>query len=42
LPGEAIREEAIRLGVPSDAILIEPNATNTSQNIEYTRELLAA
>ncbi|MFS2295326.1 MAG: YdcF family protein [Actinomadura sp.] len=41
--GEAVhyREHAIELGVPDDAILIEPNATNTGQNIEYTRALLA-
>jgi uncharacterized SAM-binding protein YcdF (DUF218 family) len=40
--GEAIhyREEAIRRGVPADAILIEPRATNTGQNIEFTRALL--
>lgn len=41
--GEAIhyREHAIRLGVPDDAILVETRATNTGQNIEFTRKLLA-
>ncbi|MGI8330157.1 YdcF family protein [Actinomadura scrupuli] len=41
--GEAVHyaEHAIRLGVPAEAILIEPNATNTGQNIEFTRKLLA-
>ncbi|WP_240809576.1 YdcF family protein [Actinomadura sp. WMMA1423] len=41
--GEAVhyREHAIELGVPDEAILVEPKATNTGQNIEFTRELLA-
>lgn len=41
--GEAVhyREHAIALGVPADVILVEPRATNTGQNIEYTRRLLA-
>ncbi len=41
--GEAIhyREHAIECGVPAEAILIEPTATNTGQNIRRTRELLA-
>jgi len=41
--GEAVhyREHAIELGVPDDAILVEPNATNTGENIEFTRALLA-
>jgi uncharacterized SAM-binding protein YcdF (DUF218 family) len=40
--GEAVhyREHAIELGVPDEAILVEPNATNTGQNIEFTRKLL--
>lgn len=40
--GEAIhyRERAITLGVPESAILIEPNATNTGENIDFTRTLL--
>ncbi|MER6825116.1 YdcF family protein [Streptosporangium sp. NPDC000563] len=41
--GEAVhyREEAVRLGVPVDRILVETRATNTGQNIEFTRTLLA-
>ncbi len=41
-PGEAVhyREYAIEHGVPADAVLIETAATNTGQNIEYTRKLL--
>lgn len=41
--GEAVhfRERAVDLGVPEDAILIEPRATNTGQNITFSRELLA-
>ncbi|HEY3562654.1 MAG TPA: YdcF family protein [Kribbella sp.] len=40
--GEAVhyREHAIELGVPAGAIVVEPRATNTGQNIAYTRELL--
>ncbi|MEV6101035.1 YdcF family protein [Nocardia sp. NPDC051981] len=40
--GEAVhfRERAIELGVPADAILVEPNATNTGDNIDFTRALL--
>jgi uncharacterized SAM-binding protein YcdF (DUF218 family) len=42
--GEAVhyREHAIELGVPSSAIAVETNATNTGQNIALTRDLLAA
>jgi uncharacterized SAM-binding protein YcdF (DUF218 family) len=42
--GEAVhyREHAIELGVPDDAILIEPAATNTAENITLTRDVLAA
>jgi len=41
--GEAVhyREHAIELGVPDDAILTEPHARNTGQNLDYTRALLA-
>jgi uncharacterized SAM-binding protein YcdF (DUF218 family) len=41
--GEAVhyREHAIELGVPDSAILVEPNASNTGQNIELSRALLA-
>jgi uncharacterized SAM-binding protein YcdF (DUF218 family) len=40
--GEAIhyREYAIENGVPTDAILVEEQATNTGQNIEYSRAVL--
>lgn len=40
--GEAVhyREHAIELGVPADAILTEPQARNTGQNLHYTRALL--
>lgn len=40
--GEAVhyREHAIELRVPSEAILIDPDATNTSENIKNTRALL--
>ncbi|MEU9845318.1 YdcF family protein [Actinomadura sp. NPDC048032] len=41
--GEAVhyRDHAVALGVPAAAILVEPEATNTGQNIEFTRRLLA-
>jgi uncharacterized SAM-binding protein YcdF (DUF218 family) len=41
--GEAVhyREHAMELGVPDSAVLVEPRAANTGQNIEFTRELLA-
>ncbi|KEI44097.1 YdcF family protein [Saccharopolyspora rectivirgula] len=40
--GEAVhyREHALRLGVPDSAILVEPRATNTGENIEFSKELL--
>ncbi|GAB2977817.1 YdcF family protein [Amycolatopsis acidiphila] len=40
--GEAVhyREEALRLGVPDEAILIETEAGNTGDNITLTRRLL--
>ncbi|GGZ95622.1 YdcF family protein [Streptomyces echinoruber] len=42
--GEAVhyREHAIELGVPDSAILLEPKAGNTGQNIIFSREVLAA
>ncbi|MFE8014460.1 YdcF family protein [Streptomyces antibioticus] len=42
--GEAVhfREHAIALGVPAEAILLEPDATNTGQNITLAREVLSA
>ncbi|GAA1926871.1 YdcF family protein [Streptomyces sodiiphilus] len=41
--GEAVhfREHAIELGVPAEAILLEPNAANTGQNITLSRDVLA-
>ncbi|WP_323375899.1 YdcF family protein [Streptomyces alkaliterrae] len=40
--GEAVHfhEHARALGVPADAMLLEPNAANTGQNIAYARDLL--
>lgn len=40
--GEAVhyREHAGELGVPDEAILVEPKATNTGENIEFTRRAL--
>ncbi len=40
--GEAVHysEHAISLGVPADAITIETTATNTSENLIHTRDLL--
>lgn len=42
--GEAVhfREHALALGVPDSAILLEPEAANTGQNITLSREVLAA
>ncbi|MFX4295391.1 YdcF family protein [Streptomyces bohaiensis] len=40
--GEAVhyRERAIELGVPAEAILIEPRATNTGENVLFSRAVL--
>uniref|UniRef100_A0AAU1LQ17 YdcF family protein n=1 Tax=Streptomyces sp. NBC_00148 TaxID=2903626 RepID=A0AAU1LQ17_9ACTN len=40
--GEALhyRERALELGVPSSAVLVEPNARNTGQNISFSKALL--
>jgi len=42
--GEAVHfgEHARALGVPAPAILLEPNAANTGQNIAYARDVLTA
>ncbi|WP_037560144.1 YdcF family protein [Spirillospora albida] len=42
--GEAVEfaEHAVRLGVPASAIIIEPRAANTGQNIGFSRAALAA
>ncbi|MEV5800566.1 YdcF family protein [Streptomyces collinus] len=37
---EHYRERAMELGVPSDAILVEPRARNTGENIRFSRALL--
>jgi uncharacterized SAM-binding protein YcdF (DUF218 family) len=41
--GEAVhyRERALELGVPETAVLVEPRARNTGENIRFSRELLA-
>lgn len=41
--GEAVyyRERALELGVPDSAILLEPCATNTGENIEFTKAVPA-
>ncbi|MFJ8477731.1 YdcF family protein [Kitasatospora sp. NPDC094011] len=41
--GEAVHfsEHAVSLGVPESAVLMEPNARNTGQNIQFSREVLA-
>ncbi len=40
--GEAVhyRERALELGVPGSAVLVEPNARNTGENIRFSRALL--
>lgn len=40
--GEAVhyRELAVAAGVPEEAILLEPRARNTGENLAFTRELL--
>ncbi|MEW2571737.1 YdcF family protein [Streptomyces sp. NPDC047070] len=37
---EHYRERAIELGVPADAVLVEPQARNTGENIRFSRALL--
>ncbi|GAA0394398.1 YdcF family protein [Streptomyces luteireticuli] len=41
--GEAVhfREHALALGVPAEAVLLEPKARNTGQNIAFSRAVLA-
>ncbi|MET7536467.1 YdcF family protein [Streptomyces sp. NPDC005507] len=40
--GEAVhyRERALELGVPSSAILVEPDARNTGENIRFSKAML--
>ncbi|NIH80189.1 YdcF family protein [Amycolatopsis viridis] len=42
--GESVhyRERALELGVPGEAILVEPHAANTGENIALSRAVLAA
>ncbi|MCC0095942.1 YdcF family protein [Streptomyces flavotricini] len=41
--GEAVhyRERALELGVPSSAVMVEPRARNTGENIRFSRQLIA-
>ncbi|MFG2343991.1 YdcF family protein [Streptomyces phaeochromogenes] len=41
--GEAVhyRERAMQFGVPDSAVLLEPRATSTAENIEFTKAVLA-
>lgn len=39
---EMFAERALAKGVPAGAILLEPRSTNTGDNIDFSRELLAA
>jgi uncharacterized SAM-binding protein YcdF (DUF218 family) len=40
--GEAVhyRERALELGVPSSAVLVEPRASNTAENIRFSKAVL--
>ncbi|MFE0590528.1 YdcF family protein [Micromonospora echinospora] len=40
--GEAVHygEYAVEHGVPAESVLVEPRATNTAQNLDYSRRLL--
>ncbi|MFL1429348.1 MULTISPECIES: YdcF family protein [unclassified Nocardiopsis] len=42
--GEAVhfRERVLELGVPDSAVLVEPEAANTGQNVAFSRRVLAA
>ncbi|MFJ9699378.1 YdcF family protein [Streptomyces fradiae] len=37
---EHYRDRALELGVPASAILVEPNARNTGENIRFSRNIL--
>jgi uncharacterized SAM-binding protein YcdF (DUF218 family) len=39
--GERFRDIAIAAGVPAESVLVEPAATNTGDNVTFTRSLLA-
>lgn len=38
---ETFAEVAVKMGVPSSAILVEPKSTNTGENVQFTKKLLA-
>lgn len=42
--GEAVgyRDRAVAQGVPDDAVLVEPLARNTAENVEYSRRMLSS
>src|SRR3989338_4322703 len=37
---EVFAERALKLGVPNDKIILEDKATNTGENVRFTKELL--
>jgi len=37
---EVFADVAVKMGVPEDKILIDPNSTNTGENIEFTKKLI--
>src|SRR4029077_7388424 len=37
---EMYADEDVALGVPRDRIMLEPHASNTAENVRFTRELL--
>lgn len=39
---ETFAEIAVKMGVPENAILIEPESTNTGENVVFSRRVLAA
>ena len=39
---DLMKRDAVRLGVPSDAVLVEPDATTTDENAKLTAQLLRA
>ena len=39
---EIMKRDAVRLGVPADAILLEPDSTTTEQNARLVAQLMAA
>ena len=39
---ELMKRDAVRLGVPADAILVEPDSTTTDENAKLTAQLMSA